>query len=122
MFLGDGYDDRFVENMQRIAAMCTSPANLLRVVDDVDDVCSRCPYCDGTACLKDNDGAAVLDAAAQSVLGIEPGQIYISHILRKRVEEAILSGRLKSVCEACPWYVSHCRQAIDDFISQGAEL
>ncbi|MDI6815678.1 MAG: DUF1284 domain-containing protein [Actinomycetota bacterium] len=113
MFLGDGYDRAFTDNMERIAGICSSPARTVFFVEGVDDVCSACPFSDGVTCQKAGRDVAAMDAAAEEALGIEPGQLYIAHIMRARVAEAIRSGKYIGVCNGCSWFEGHCRPLID---------
>lgn len=107
-FSGDGYDRAFIDNMARVAEICASPARLLEIVEGVDDICSSCPFRDGATCHKTGRDVAAMDAAAEAALGVAPGQLLVSNIMRLRVEEAIRAGKYGGVCNGCAWLEVHC--------------
>lgn len=114
-FSGDGYDRAFIDNMERIASICASPACLIELIEGVDDVCSSCSFSDGLACKKPGRDVAAMDAAAENALGVAPGQLFVGNIMRSRVAEVISSGKYGEVCQGCAWLDDHCRPLIDSF-------
>lgn len=102
-FVGNGYNEAFVENMTDLITKLKEDT-AIRLVTDRDDVCSVCPNWRDGKCLSqdkvmDYDNG-VLDAIGYSV--DMPSLTYGE--FQKQIEERIIQqGRFHSICGDCEW-------------------
>ncbi len=103
-FSGEGYDSVFTENLTDVLRRTVGED--IKVCGDVDDVCVRCPYCNGSRCeyAEDADeGIKMMDDMALSLLGMEKGSIIRWERIKERLPE-IFHEWHKHQCRGCEWH------------------
>ena len=103
-FVGEGYDETFVENMERIVSLLTTPGDLeIQLTLECDDICERCPHqADGRCVFGTSVGRK--DRSAALFLGLEDDTALPAAALMQRVRERLVGlGGLEDVCGECEW-------------------
>ncbi len=109
-YRGEGYDEVFVENLERVIEDAKKRGVL--VVEGVDDVCAKCPYMVNGKCeysFNSEEEIKYLDVLALSLLNLSPGctvswkelkeKVFSPEVLEKWKEEACKSCDWRDVCE-----------------------
>ncbi len=106
-FRGAGYDENFVENLQRVIELAKREE--ITVVDGVDDVCEACPHNRGYCAYSENSEREVreMDEFAKKLLGVSERARW-SEIAAKVPE---IFEEWKVFCENCDWR-DHCLNEI----------
>lgn len=99
-FKGQGYDRRFVDNLQNVL----TTIDVVEVVDGIDDICIACPYNAGFCNYSENSEKEVreLDMFALKLLGLETGARIKWRDLKAEVPK-ILEKWKKFACKDCEW-------------------
>ena len=102
-FVGEGYDEAFVDNMYYVHDRLDERGVSVLVVSGCDDICAACPHKKGDVC---EFGGSVdsKDASVLRFLDIISGTSYRASELRELVEEKLLAIEdIGSVCDQCDW-------------------
>lgn len=109
-FQGMGYSESFVEKMKEVTHLIrddsTNPLLPIKVIQELDDVCSTCPHHGGTICLADKNSDAHVKGIDQKViakLGLIPNQIYTKQELLVKTQKMIEPADLSQICKGCSW-------------------
>ena len=103
-FKGLGYSRDFVENMKMIISELKKGKKFI-IVKGVDDICMRCPYCDGIEC-RNSYGLSVgdMDNNVMDRLGIlENVELDYSKIRKKIYRVFQKKNDLDGICDGCRW-------------------
>lgn len=107
-FCGMGYNPEFVEKMSLIVEQIRNYDIdfLIKVVAQVDDLCSTCSHKCETTCTagKDsNDHVLSMDTKVISHLGLVKGRSYKKSFLVKLTAEKVNPNDLDLLCSGCSW-------------------
>ncbi|MCS7121886.1 MAG: DUF1284 domain-containing protein [Archaeoglobaceae archaeon] len=99
-FEGKGYDDRFVENLNRILKKLES-GETIEIVDGIDDVCNACPYNKGFCSYKENFEEKIreMDYEALKLLKVEKTVKWPE--IKYKVK--LIMKDWKKYCDDCDW-------------------
>ncbi|MEM0503625.1 MAG: DUF1284 domain-containing protein [Archaeoglobaceae archaeon] len=99
-FKGQGYDEKFVKNLQRILAT----VDVIEIVDGIDEVCKFCPHNAGFCNYSENSEKEVreLDEFALSLLRLKIGEKINWSDLKERIPK-ILGEWRAFACKNCDW-------------------
>jgi hypothetical protein len=101
-FNGEGYDDIFVKNLEKVLEdVCEGGG---RIVEGADDVCRACPHLRGGRCSykKGEDEIRRLDELALSLLGLGVGDVVRWDSLESRLRP-IFQKWVQAACAKCDW-------------------
>lgn len=102
-FVGKGYDENFVANMQRIIEGLREPNAIAFLEVGCDDICSCCPNMNGDQC---RDEASVIgkDRSVARFLGMsERASVDASAVLAQVKERMMELDDIRSLCGECDW-------------------
>ncbi|MEM4702236.1 MAG: DUF1284 domain-containing protein [Archaeoglobaceae archaeon] len=99
-FKGYGYDEKFVENVQRILKEIKE----VEVVDGIDEICMACPHNEGFCNFSENSEMEVkeLDSLALKLMNLKPGMILEWEDLKVKVPKIMDEWR-NLACRECDW-------------------
>ncbi|MFV9511429.1 DUF1284 domain-containing protein [Tepidibacillus sp. LV47] len=120
-FQGMGYSETFVKEMEKISLILRDNLNntdiLIRVVNQLDDVCQSCPHRGNNKCVQDensNQHVTEMDQKVIKKLELEAGRIYSKRELLQRTKEKIEPNDLDVICEGCSWLgYGVCKEGIE---------
>ncbi|SDN48776.1 hypothetical protein SAMN05192585_12051 [Acetanaerobacterium elongatum] len=102
-FVGKGYSEAFVKNMQCVIQTLNSPEAMIRLTCTADSICTCCPNNKNGSCLSEPK-PAVFDSRVLSLCNLSDGQTLPWEAFRTAVLHNILErGRLAKVCDGCCW-------------------
>jgi uncharacterized protein len=103
MFIGKGYDERFVDNMYFIQDRMEEKGVIISLASRCDDICSACPHAIVDVCEFDAS-VKKKDAAVLTFLDIPDGIRIGSRELRVMLEERLADlTDIGKVCGDCDW-------------------
>jgi len=122
-FIGEGYSEQFIENMENIIGKVDNSDPLLEITNAPDCICTACPrlkIIDSQStnakisligCEVETE-AKMLDRKVASSLGIDFGKHYrYSELLEKL--KYIDEETFDDVCSECQWYnLGYCKKRI----------
>ena len=107
-FQGLGYSPEFIRRMEKTRkALEKGPLFSIKTVEECDDICSACPYCQGGECKKGKFSATrtrETDRKILKALGLRKGQVIRSSRVIPLIREKL--GRfpqLVKICGRCGW-------------------
>ncbi|MDD1772247.1 MAG: DUF1284 domain-containing protein [Methanomassiliicoccales archaeon] len=102
-FVGKGYDENFVANMQRVIEDLRRPDTIAHLEIGCDDICSCCPNRDGALC-RDETSVIGKDRSVALFLGIpERTDVDASAVLDRVKERMLELDDVRSLCGECDW-------------------
>ncbi len=102
-FIGEGYDSRFVRNMQEVVSALGSRETVVRISTSCDDICSACPHMKDGVC-RDESSVVEKDRSTISHLGLQGCEEASAEYLMQQAR--MMLGELKDireVCGECDW-------------------
>jgi hypothetical protein len=115
-FRGLGYDEKFVKNMDEIIRKLNNEQDMLiKVVDNVDNICAMCPNNVDGECKIENYPGSVRekDRAILEVLGIEVGEILSYKKIINRIREKMTEEKMRDICRDCEWFsLGYCLEGL----------
>ncbi len=112
-YSGKGYDNAFVENMNRItAALRKNVLVPVEIVFSADDLCSCCPNMIDKSLCKDNKKVTSYDKKVTEYFHIEE-KTYIYQDITREIRKKMTPEILEDICGDCEWYpVSACKTVL----------
>ena len=112
-YSGKGYDDAFVENMNRITAKLRSEeATPVDIIFSTDSLCSCCPKKISEGHCSDNCKVLRYDAKVTEYFHLEE-KTYIYQDITRKIREQMTPEMLEDICKGCGWYpVSACKKIL----------
>ncbi len=111
-----GYDEKFVKNMDEIIRKLNNEQDMLiKVVDNVDNICAMCPNNVDGECKIENYPGSVRekDRAILEVLGIEVGEILSYKKIINRIREKMTEEKMRDICRDCEWFsLGYCLEGL----------
>lgn len=103
-FIGNGYSEKFVENMIDILELLNTKNQKVRFIDCCDDICSSCPNNKNGKC-KDENKIREMDKNCLDKYSFNIGEeLYWNDIKAKVINEIVNQRDLPYVCNNCQWY------------------
>lgn len=103
-YIGKGYSEEFVENMDIIIGKLKSDKEqIIRIIEGNDHVCNHCPNNIGNNKCESNQKVLNIDAKVLKYLEIEPG-IYKYSYLLELLDKKLNNENKKDICADCEWY------------------
>jgi hypothetical protein len=102
-FSGEGYDQKFIDNLKSVIALLES--NQLEIREGEDDVCRKCPYLKNDSCqYSENADAEIreMDRKALELLDLSAGNRVAWDSIKNSVPN-IFSDWFRSYCSDCEW-------------------
>jgi len=103
-FRGEGYDDRFIENLSRIVDEAEAGKPIM-VHEGHDDVCNVCSYLNDGGCAYEEDAEIAIremDADALMLLNARAGDVIRWRAIRARLGDIIPKWK-ELHCKNCVW-------------------
>lgn len=121
-FRGEGYDARFIENMNGIhARLNENPKTQVCLTDHPDQICEACPNLKDGCALRGpgfEEQMASQDRKVLKLLGLKPGQQVTWGKLLSAIGSRIRSDQLNEICGTCPWLpLGYCKEGLDSLAS-----
>ena len=103
-----------MENMQRIVnRIRENPSIEIEVINNVDDICSKCPHNIENICSKPGSNVEEFDKEIIERLEIDIGRKLESKSLLDLVEKRIQPEELPIICEGCEWLeLGFCQEGL----------
>lgn len=115
-FRGLGYDENFVLNMDAIINKLISEQDMLiKVVDNVDNICDKCPNnVDGTCKNEYYPGSIKeMDNVVLKILGIEEGSELEYREILLKLKKSMNEEDMDKICENCKWQnLGYCKEGL----------
>ncbi|MEQ2129747.1 DUF1284 domain-containing protein [Caldanaerobacter subterraneus KAk] len=115
-FRGLGYDEKFVKNMDEIIRKLNNEQDMLiKVVDNVDNICSMCPNNVNGECTEEEYPGSVKgkDRAVLKILGIEVGEAVWYKDVVDKIKENMTEEKMMNICKDCEWFsLGYCLEGI----------
>jgi len=104
---GHGYDERFTQKMDEVAALIAIPPTLLSVADKTDGICQSCPHLKEDGCFKDKvereEEIQAQDERVLDFLGLKRGQTFSVNSLKQLISQKKPHLKLDELCAGCSW-------------------
>lgn len=112
-YSGKGYDDAFVENMNRLVKELRKKEPVpVEIVFSTDELCAHCPNMKSENFCKDNQKVISYDKKVTEYFHIEE-KTYIYQDITKEIREKMTPEMLEDICGSCEWYpISACRRVL----------
>ena len=102
-YSGKGYDDAFVENMNRVTQILRGGEPVkIHLTCSTDDLCARCPHMLGTDLCSTNEKVKRYDRKVMEYFHLEEKD-YIYQELVERIREEVTPEMLADICDGCSW-------------------
>lgn len=115
-FKGLGYDEGFVRNMDNIIKKLISKQDMLiKIVDNVDNICDKCPHNVGGVCKNENYPGSIkeMDNAVLKILGIKQGSVLEYNKIIVKLKKSMKEEEMDKICEHCRWqYLGYCKEGL----------
>jgi hypothetical protein len=115
-FRGLGYDEKFVENMDKIIIKLNNEQDMLiKVVDNVDNICSMCPNNVNGECKTERFPGSVRerDRAVLKILGIEVKEVIRYIDILNKIKENMTEEKMVKICKDCEWFsLGYCLEGL----------
>jgi uncharacterized protein len=106
-FQGYGYSPEFIHHLSQIIQFLeNNPYQRIKIIDECDDICLKCPFMEGNSCItpSGNDKhIKVMDTAVIDHLDLNCGHDYIYDHLQEQVLHENNFNELKKICKTCTW-------------------
>jgi hypothetical protein len=108
-FRGLGYDERFTRTMEEVlVSFELNPDLRLKVVKDLDILCTACPNRREDICYSEEDERQdkrikEMDQFVISVLELEENGIYTLEEINNRIINYFMDGDMAELCQSCEW-------------------
>ena len=117
-FRGEGYDERFIANLEAIHTRLQSdPGIRVRLTDVPDQVCGACPHLQGGCTLRGPDFEKQIvsqDRQVLGLLGLSAGQVIPWREITDRIRRRMRGDMLPGICGTCRWLPrGYCQEGID---------
>ncbi|GKX27771.1 hypothetical protein SH1V18_02510 [Vallitalea longa] len=120
-YKGKGYDERFTSVMSNVMYLIKMNPDLnVRVIDDIDILCSACPNRKGEKYCTNKDTEAnkrikQMDHLVLDILDIQPYSLHNWTELQKKIALDFKLEHLNKLCKNCEWrQLGYCRQGLLD--------
>jgi hypothetical protein len=105
-FGGHGYNAEFVANMKRVISELKNNPEVI-VIDDCDDLCSKCPNMKDGICVNSKGGdleVKRMDGLVLSKLSFKSLNKFFYNDLRKKIIDNFRTKKdLDGICSNCSW-------------------
>jgi hypothetical protein len=115
-FSGKGYSPSFIRNYNSIVKLLKNdPRTLIEVVQDGDDICTKCPnLIDDKKCVM-QEKVNALDKAHLAVLDINYGEILSWQSALELLREKMTIDKFNQACQKCEWKkLGICQEALEN--------
>ena len=104
-FQGYGYSDNFVSHMRRVISFLKlNPCSDLQIVDNTDELCSRCPHNVDGRCFKgSSDKINKVDKLIIENADLDLKHIYTVHEAFSIINKNLENDLLLFICSDCSW-------------------
>jgi len=112
-YIGKGYSEDFVENMDVITAHLRGAADAeVEIVSSTDDICAKCPLMHGVDQCASNDKVKTLDSKVMAYFAVEE-RTYVYKDIIQEINKKITADIFEDICGGCEWYsVTPCRDIL----------
>ncbi|EFI41862.1 DUF1284 domain-containing protein [Peptoniphilus sp. oral taxon 386] len=108
-YMGAGYSDGFVENMNKIVDNLRSDKDLkIEIVFENDNICEACPHNIGGVSCESDDVVLPIDNRVKNILELENGEYCYSDLINK-LNEKITKDDFIGLCCECQWWDGICK-------------
>ncbi|AEH22960.1 protein of unknown function DUF1284 [Thermodesulfobacterium geofontis OPF15] len=118
-FKGEGYDEVFIKNLEKILSKMEKEN--IKVVEDFDDVCKSCPYLKDDKCQYKEGAEEKIreqDKVALELLKIKEGEIVKWEEIKNKLPE-VFSQWYERYCYDCDWLkVCETHQIFQDLFQE----
>lgn len=104
-FQGYGYSDNFVSHMRRVISFLKlNQYSDIQIVDDIDELCSKCPHNIDDRCFKESShGINKVDKLIIENTGLDLKHIYTIHEAFSIINQNLDKDLLLFICSDCSW-------------------
>lgn len=107
-FIGNGYSEKFVENMTEILNSLNKQNIKIKFVQHCDDICSCCPKNENGKCINEEHILSI-DKSCMMEYNFKTDDEFLWNDIKSKVINKILSeNKLPCVCDNCQW-LSVCK-------------
>ncbi len=113
-YQGKGYDEEFVENMNKIVNILKKDATAkMKIIKKTDAVCAMCPSNVGKGLCKYEDKVLSLDEKTIEVLDLKEKESYIYEEVLKNIKEKLTLKKFEYICASCEWFpYGYCKKGL----------
>ncbi len=102
-FIGNGYSEKFVENMTEILNILNIKNPKVKFVKHCDDICSQCPKNQNGICVNESKVQNIDNACINEYNFNIGDELFWNDIKSTVTKQIILKNQLPSVCNDCQW-------------------
>lgn len=119
-YSGKGYNDAFVENMNRITErLRNEDKTSVEIVFSDDDLCACCPNLQKDGFCRDNEKVTSYDKKVTGYFHIEE-KTYTYQDITREIRRRMTPEILADICKDCEWYpTSACKRVLCENSSPG---
>lgn len=119
-YSGKGYNDAFVENMNRITErLRNEDKTSVEIVFSDDDLCACCPNLQKDGFCRDNEKVTSYDKKVTGYFHIEE-KTYTYQDITREIRRRMTPEILADICKDCEWYpISACKRVLCENSSPG---
>lgn len=111
-YIGKGYSEEFVENMNRIMEELSRENSIIKLVFSTDDICSRCPNKLWENNCEDNKKIEEMDRKVIEYFKLDEKTYKYDEIINS-IYKIIDDGIMEDICSSCSWYkYNYCKNKL----------
>ncbi len=112
-YIGKGYSEEFVENMNLVVdKLKKNKSQTIRIVDNTDDICLKCPNNVGESKCKYNTKVLSIDEKVRKYFELEAGEYTYEYLLEK-LKQKLTVEIFQDICSNCEWFdMGMCKKFI----------
>lgn len=102
-FVGNGYNEEFIENMYRILSLLNNENPVVEIVEHCDDICAYCSKNKDGMC-ENEDNVCDIDSKCMNSFNLNLGDKKSWSDIKSTVLDSIEKYGMPNVCNECSWY------------------
>ena len=103
-YIGKGYSDEFVENMDSIVARLREESDaMVDITLSTDDICEKCPLMLEKGVCTTNEKVTRLDSKVMEYFGVCEKTYNYDDIIRE-VNQKLNATTFEEICGSCEWF------------------
>ncbi|MDF2880513.1 MAG: hypothetical protein K0R54_1070 [Clostridiaceae bacterium] len=102
-YIGHGYSEEFVENMDKIVLHLNDDTSI-KLVKTTDDICKACPNNLGNGKCQYESKVCKFDAGVLTTFNFKDNYVYSYKFLLGTLKEKLTQENFKNICGNCEWY------------------
>ena len=111
-YVGNGYDDEFIKNMDRIVYLLNANP-YIKIVSKADVICSSCPNNTIRNLCENEHKVKNLDNEVLKILTISIDNIFRYNSLLKILKENLNHENFTRICSSCEWFsYGYCEKGL----------